>query len=479
MTNRIIILCSIGILFSMECRAQFFYQHYDQFKGVVRSIHPFDNGDFLLTGDYLESSMVQFPDIFCLRVDSLGNPLNEPIYWGTDSLESYFTARVFSDQKIVSVRNVSSNNGQADFYQNTLFAVYDFDGNLINSRLINGKIYDFSTENLLVLNDSMFAFINTLDQDVQFTRFYANGEIQFQKVYATDSTEVAISVVSDSNGGFYISAELFEGLSDYLDVMLLHVDFSGELIWKKVFPGGYQNYHTKMLKDESGNLYLIGYVQITSSITKDLQVIKCTPSGEVLWYTTLDQPDHDLVPIDAICKGGAIYITGLYGNPIIGEAGSDFPQVLMAKIDSTGSFYWQHQIEDNQVQGGYSGIGMCINHTPQNKLIVGGSYFDGSYTQPLLIKTNLEGEYDVIEGFGCIAITTYPNPFGDSFIINIGPRDFSGIKFYDLSGNELSADFTLSNGLITVIPGQWPVGLIEVKLSFANAPDFSGTLVRR
>jgi hypothetical protein len=479
MMKRIIIWCFIGILFSAKIQAQFFYQHYDQFRGLIRSIHAFENGDFLLTGDYRGGSADQFPDVFCLRVDSLGDPLNEPIYWGTDSLESHFTALVFSNEKFATVRNVSSNNGQADFYQNTLFAIYDFDGNLINSALIEGKIYDFSKGNLLVLNDTTFAFVNTLDQDVQFTRFYANGEIQVQKVYATDSSEVAISMVSDSSGGFYISAELFEGPSDYLDLILLHIDFSGEVIWKKVLHGDYRNYHTKLLMDEAGNLYLVGHAQISSSITKDLQVIKCTPSGESLWWATLDQPDHDLVPLDAIYSDGAIYVTGRYGNPIIEGFGSDYSQVLIAKIDTAGSFDWQHQIKDNQVAVGYSGIAMCIHYIGQNELIIGGSYYDSSFEQPLLIKTNVQGEYDINQELGCIAITTYPNPFENSFIINIGPRDFSRIKFYDLSGNELRADFTLLNRLITVVPEQWPAGLIEVKLSFTNAPDFSIKLIRR
>ncbi len=477
MPDRIIILCFFGILISQNVLSQRFYRHYNEFKGEIRNIHPLQNGEFLLTGDYFFNSLVQFPDVFWLKVDSLGNPLGEPFYWGSDSLEGSFITRVLSDQKFVSVRNVSSNSGQANFYMNTCFTVSDFVGNLGASVCIDGKMNEYSSGNFLILNDSTFMVINTINQDVQLTKLNVSGEILFQKVYATDSSEVAVSLVSDLNDGFYISGEQYEGPSDFLDVLLMHVDYSGELIWKKVLPAGFNNHHSIMLKDDSDNLYLVGHMEIMSSMTKDLQVIKCSPSGEITWLATLDQPDHDLVPLDAFYSNGSIYVTGLSGNPILGGSESNFPQILMAKIDDTGTYLWQHQITDNQVEGGYSGKGMCIVGTLNDEIAIGGSYFDGSHHQLLLVKTNLEGEYANVEET-CIAIVAYPNPFGDSFTINIGPRELTGIQFYDMLGNELSADYTLLDDLITITPGQWSTGLIELRLSFANAPDFSMKLIK-
>jgi hypothetical protein len=45
-------------------------------------------------------------------------------------------------------------------------------------------------------------------------------------------------------------------------------------------------------------------------------------------------------------------------------------------------------------------------------------------------------------------------------------------------GNELKADINVVNELIQVIPDKWPVGLIEAKLIFDNAPDFSSKLIK-
>lgn len=100
-------------------------------------------------------------------------------------------------------------------------------------------------------------------------------------------------------------------------------------------PENYDDNVTDMAIDKSGNVYLTGYINI-SSINKDYVTIKYNSSGIEQWVRYYDGPDHreDKSGAIAVDEEGNVIVTGY------SYSYSEYDDIVTIKYNTTGDSIW-------------------------------------------------------------------------------------------------------------------------------------------
>ncbi len=170
----------------------------------------------------------------------------------------------------------------------------------------------------------------------------ADGNKLWDRIYFEDTSNRFETAVETDNGTFLLLDYAFE------DYQVLHINATGDVLWKKSFGGTDHEYGYNILKDEDGNFVIGGYTRSDdgdipgSTEFYDFWFLKIDIDGEVIDSRTYGTERADLLfAMNPTADGG--YIAGGYSGDFVSATISPFdPDALMyfIKLDKDLNEMW-------------------------------------------------------------------------------------------------------------------------------------------
>lgn len=201
-----------------------------------------------------------------------------------------------------------------------------------------------------------------------------------------DSSFIYISGYSNSTNGDILNNH------GGFDIFLTKMNLSGDILWTKTYGGAGNDYVQKIIKLSDNNLLICGFTSSNDTLMPgnhgnyDALVMKLDTSGLVLWKKlyggTEDEGDHSMSVVEGEDRS-LVFITGAKSNDgnVIGNNGSgDF---WLFKTDSLGNLLWQKCFGGTGDEDGHSILKMhdggfiIAGHTLSNDVDVSGNHNPG------------------------------------------------------------------------------------------------------
>ncbi|HLF63259.1 MAG TPA: gliding motility-associated C-terminal domain-containing protein [Saprospiraceae bacterium] len=247
------------------------------------------------------------------------------------------------------------------------------------------------------------------------------------------------------------------------DGIILRVDEDGILIWKNIFGGSGNDHFHEAIELPGGNFLVCGSSQSFGPGNTAAYVMKISGTGNIIWGKTYGGSAVEGLAACDKTEDFGIIATGL-SSSYTSYSGGSF-DVLLCKIDSTGTLQWTKTFGGPDVERGAS-----VKALPDGSGYVVAAFTD-SYGNGnrdiLIIRTNTTGDLVWSKTFGtkgfegvdlwsnCSLSLTNEDGFviaGWSDSLSVGGEDVLFLKT-DIMGSSLCADVTLvsSSPIMTTI----------------------------
>ena len=277
------------------------------------------SGNVYVNGSYNSTSIV-----------SLGNNLNLPASNGFDvfvvKYDTSGTAQWF--QTIAGTGNDKGNS-----------IAVDSSGNVY----IIGYYYSTST---VSLSSTLSLPVSTYT-DGFIIKYDTSGLAQWFQTIAGVGTDIATGIAVDSSGNVYVTGDYSSSstvslgtgvnlpISTQNDAFIVKYNSSGTAQWAQTISGGFRDYGYGVAADSSGNVYVIGRYNSTSTVSLsstlnlpistgyDVFVVKYDTSGTAQWYKIIQGTSTDSGQGIAVDSSGGVYVTGYYASTSIVPLGNN------------------------------------------------------------------------------------------------------------------------------------------------------------
>jgi hypothetical protein len=277
-------------------------------------------------------------------------------------------------------------------------------GDIVWSKKLEGSGYEGVSNNLLVLPDgsSVIAgntdskdgdFANntdTLYSNLFITKFAANGNKLFTKIYGGSKGEYANRLISLQNGSFLLLAVTASNDGDVTgahqhftiapngqdtvwaeEAWVLNINASGGMIWNRCY-GGRKDSYFSGATENSGGILLTGYTNSKDGdlpyyqeMAVPLWVLQISNTGNIQWsklhklYRGYQDTNYVLPPYEAYYNSAATSLCKTKdGNFVIGSITGDkygtikathgYEDMVIVKLNTTGDIVWQKAIGGTQ-----------------------------------------------------------------------------------------------------------------------------------
>jgi hypothetical protein len=277
--------------------------------------------------------------------------------------------------------------------------------------------------------------------DIFLAKYDNSGTLQWVQKAGGASYDYGFSLAVDGSGNIFVTGD-FNGTATFGtatitstggdDIFIAKYNSSGVLQFVQKAGGGGYDYGSSIALDNSGNIYItgafngtstFGNYSITSAGGNDIFIAKCNSTGVFQWVQKIGGTESDTGTSLAVDGLGNVYFTGYFqgtiniGTTSITTAGSiDF---LVSKYNTLGYFEWT---KHNNGQG----TGITLDAT-------GNVYVTGNFTGTTSFggtTLNAVGENDIF-------ITKYNNSGLQSWVQKAGGAsgDFPKSITTDAQGN--------------------------------------------
>jgi hypothetical protein len=327
----------------------------------------------------------------------------------------------------------------------------DEETTIVYEKTIGGDEADYGFAILKTANNGIMIAGHTFSfgagqSDVYCIRADTTGDTIWTSTYGGSTIDEARSMIQTSNGNFVIVGYTDSYGMGWTDVYVLSIDQSGALLWSKTY-GTPRSERGRAGIQTLDDYYLIaGYTECPSGNNTDLYLIKANENGDTIWTRAygdtlqFDETAYGVIETDDRCYvllGEKRYSFGwgwiwlmktdslgdsvwadVYGGSewdrghsilrtddncyiITGSIESDTEDnadVLLMKIDDTGSELWTMKYGGSADDIGYS----VIKASGGGYIITGSTKSFGNQWEEdvYLIKTNAEGDEEWSESFG-------------------------------------------------------------------------------
>ncbi len=429
-------------------------------------------------GTFFMAASLSFPDIFILKLDSLGN-----FVWskriGGGGPESGESIAMDSSSNILITGSFS---GSVDFDPDT--------GSVV---LVSGGNSD--------------PFIAKLD---------SFGNLIYAKHFSGPTGGGCGVIVNTSSnacyvGGYYLDSADFDtdtgvvmlssmGLEDCFVVKL---DSSGDLIWAKSFGGTASESIYAMATDSTGSVYYGGWFNgttdldpgsgifsVSSAGTWDAYIAKLDSNGNFVWGGQIGDAGPQYVEDMQVNGNGNIYVVGYFtGNVDLDPGTGSFnvisagqTDLFVAQFDLSGSFMGGFRLGGQLNDGG-----QAIDFDQSESIIISGIFASTMDFNPgsavnnltasgnsdafiLKLRTTTVGESELLK----TKTRFYPNPANDLITLSAG-SELIGCSYsvMDIYGKELIRGSLLANET-TISLGQLSAGayIIQIHGQYTTSVKF-------
>jgi len=238
----------------------------------------------------------------------------------------------------------------------------------------------------------------------------------FNKVYQSD-TNLMLSVTAAPIDDDFIIGGFFNWVGGYSAFYLRKIDHLGNEVWNTIIDGDV-NFRTVQLgtamnKTLDGNIIFAGGIG-TSNLEEDFILIKVDPTGEVLFkkrYETMTKEGGSQV---IVCEEGGYLLVGF--TQIV-EPDIEAPQVYLVRTDAQGNILWAQKHSEDVIP-------LYAEQTSDGGFLISGYQLNsGSSYDMYVLKTNSHGmvewerTYGTLDNDGGCYATEHTN--GDIIVLGI------------------------------------------------------------
>jgi hypothetical protein len=225
--------------------------------------------------------------------------------------------------------------------------------------------------------------------DIWVLKLDGNGNIQWQKAYGGVSDDMAYSVRPTLDAGYIVAGKTSSFGAGDVDIWVLKLDGSGNVVWKKTYGGVYDDVAYSVQQTSDGGYILAGGRAPADPIVNDVFLLKLDANGGVVWQETYGGADDDVAYSVKQTSEGGFIIAGKSSS-----FGNFFGDVWVLKLESNGNIDWQKIYGRND-----SNSANFVGQISDGGYILAGetSSFGAGYADAWVLK--LDGNGDI--GGGC------------------------------------------------------------------------------
>lgn len=218
---------------------------------------------------------------------------------------------------------------------------------------------------------------------VVFYGSYLHAQVinfEWAKQFGGSLFDYGISLKTDAMGNVY-STGVFAGTVDFdpgsgvfnlttingsTDIYISKMDPAGNFIWAKHFDGSGDDEPRNIELDQSGNIYITGFIGDITDFDPGLGVLNLSPASDQTAFVSKLDKDGNLIWAKITAQGAAhstgtsikvdalgnVYSTGIFLSRTDFDPGPGLfemtgrPSTYVQKLDVNGNFVWAKQIED-------------------------------------------------------------------------------------------------------------------------------------
>ena len=274
--------------------------------------------------------------------------------------------------------------------------------------------------------------------DVFLLKYDSSGNFRWEKTWGSSGENEANGIALDDSGNVYITGYIWNSYEGWGEVLLLKYDLAGNLLWNTTWGGSSLEQGNGIAVDSSGNSFITGTTMSYGAGGSDVFLLKYDSSGNLIWNNTWGGSDDDYGYGTALDGSGNISITGYTESYGVGES-----DVFLLKYDSSGILMW------NTTWGGSDddyGYGTALDDSG-NAFITGYTENYGTaYNDVILLKYDRTGNLlwnttwgsSGLDYGNSIALSSSGTVFITGFTESYGKAYSDGLLYkYDSSGNLL------------------------------------------
>ena len=212
-------------------------------------------------------------------------------------------------------------------------------------------------------------------EDIIVAKFDTNGNMDWQKQFGSDSTDIGNTIYVDKQGFVYVVGAT-KGIMDKMsfgkaDCVILKLDSKGDIVWKKQF-GTSKGDDCQGITGDSINIYVCGYtfgdLADKNKGSLDAFIGKFTEKGEQTKLFQFGTIGMELASHIAIDKEKNIYIGGTTLGDFCGKNQGEGDGFL-TKISKNFEITWTQQFGEKK----WDGInGIALNEEVSGNIVVSG-----------------------------------------------------------------------------------------------------------
>lgn len=295
-------------------------------------------------------------------------------------------------------------------YGNIYLVKTDADGNILWQKVFGG---DKTDDSYCVRETSDNGFITvgysaTTGQtgvDIYLLKVDSSGDMLWERFYGGDSYEYGYSVSETTDNGFIIAGATGSYGAGHSDMYLIRTDAAGEPLWEKTFGGAGFEAGYSVIETTDGGFIVAGAISSYGAGQTDIYLVKTNASGEVLWEKTIGGTGSETGYSVIETTDGDFVIAGTTSS--YGYGGTD---VYLVKIDKSGEVLWEETFGGIDFDYGNS----VIEENDGGLVVVGSSASFGAESYNIyLIKTTSSGDLiwevtfgDLLSNYGYSVLKT-------------------------------------------------------------------------
>ncbi len=258
----------------------------------------------------------------------------------------------------------------AQFLAEISLAKLDMNGVVLWQQFYNDSVQSYSPAKMIFHNNTFYIAGQTMypnsDIDAMVLNIDTSGNLNWKKNYGSASANESFACIeADSSFGFMCSGFATGSTGSGNDIYIARLDTGGNLNWAGNYGTAFNDVSMAIKRTPDGNFILSGDKQVAAA-TYNAYVLKVDTAGSIIW-------DEDIV--NSFNSGCRTIMVNHHGDHIlVGESAtptSSYFDILVSKITQSGSMEWAKTIPaTDHGDAGFS----IIEPVPDHYLVTGYGY---------------------------------------------------------------------------------------------------------
>lgn len=273
------------------------------------------DGGYFLAGDTYTFGAGSY-DVLAVKLDATGNVQWQKAYGGSNT-EWVSSAIKTNDEGFAIAGWTYSFGSGAPSYDDLFIIKLDANGTVQWQKAYGGGKYEgaYSIQQTLdggyVVAGVTTSFSATRSNDAWILKLDADGNIQWQKTYGSDSGwDEADSIQQTSDGGYIVAGETESWGAGRFDAWILKLDANGNIQWQQSYGGSDDDDAASVKQTADGGYIVAGDTYSFGAGGYDAWVLKLDAAGNIQWQKTYGGINDDGVSSIQQIPGGGYVLAG-------------------------------------------------------------------------------------------------------------------------------------------------------------------------